>query len=198
MRQFKQGQPDPERAKWWASAAHAGQLYEENLPYDFHLDKVVQTATAFGLTDSVFLCACRLHDVMEDTRKSYNDVMRDFGEEVAEMVYAVTDERGRNRKERHEKTYPKTRAHGRAVALKLCDRIANVQHGLVNDGKVAMYAEEFDGFFQALFRGLPPKGSLSHIANEHELETERRLWLFLAQLLGRRQDAVNWMEARGG
>jgi (p)ppGpp synthase/HD superfamily hydrolase len=72
-----------------------------------------------------------------------------FGEEVARLVHAVTNEPGPNRKQRGMATYPKIRDAGDcAVALKLADRIANVEMG----GKlVAMYAKEYEDFRRALY-----------------------------------------------
>ena len=71
-----------------------------------------------------------------------NKIKDYFGEDVAEMVFAVTDELGRNRKERKVKTYPKIAANPEAIILKLADRIANIEHG----GKIDMYKKEHGNF----------------------------------------------------
>lgn len=49
---------------------------------------------------------------------------------MAEIVFCVTNEQGRNRKERIKRTYPKIRNNRWAQFVKLCDRIANVEHSL--------------------------------------------------------------------
>ncbi len=172
-------EPNAILAKNYGSVAHHGQTYDDDTPYDFHLEKVAQVCIDFKVTDQEMLSACYLHDVFEDTRKSYKDVASKFGVGVAELVFAVTDERGRNRKEKHERTYPKVQAHPRAVTLKLADRIANVVYGLHNEGKTAMYREEFDFFFGALFRH--PK-SFPEIAPD-VLRIERAMWKYLARQL---------------
>lgn len=59
-----------------------------------------------------------------------------------EIVYSVTDELGANRKERKQKTLPKTAKDKKGVILKLADRIANARR----KGTGSMYADE-----QALF-----------------------------------------------
>jgi guanosine-3',5'-bis(diphosphate) 3'-pyrophosphohydrolase len=145
-----QGKPDTIRAKMFAEIAHAGQVYNCEVPYTFHLENVVEVLKRFQLTDPVMICAGYLHDAIEDTTKSFNDIKERFGEDVAELVYCVTSELGRNRKERNIKTYPKIAANRMAVMLKLADRIANVEYGLASGGKFEMYAKEFPDFYKAL------------------------------------------------
>lgn len=94
---------------------------------------------------------CLRFSAIEDTNRSYGDVKKRFGEEVAELVYAVTSELGRNRKERNEKTYPKIRNNARATMLKLADRIANVEYGMASGGKNDMYSSEFASFRAGIY-----------------------------------------------
>lgn len=136
-----------DEARLVAVKAHQGQYYDEMFPYEKHLDDVVRVLTDFGYTDAKLLIAGYLHDVIEDGTVSYNDIRGYFGKEVAEIVYCVTDELGRNRKERKIKTLPKTRSNPDAIIVKLADRIANIRHG----GKIDMYANEFDEFEEELY-----------------------------------------------
>ena len=94
-----------------------------------------------------------LHDSIEDTYLTYQKLKQTFGQEIAEIVFAVTDELGRNRKERHEKTYPKIGAHGwKAVAIKLAYRIANVEHSMTySHDLVNMYGKEYMEYSKALY-----------------------------------------------
>lgn len=142
--------PNHERAKFYAQVKHAGQTYNDEVPYTYHLEMVVNVLNRFGVDtgDGFFVMksAGYLHDVLEDTQTSYNDILERFGEEVAELVYAVTSERGRNRKERNAKTYPKIKGFPNAVKLKLADRIANVEYGSATGGKVDMYRKEMPEF----------------------------------------------------
>ena len=107
----------------------------------------------FGFSGK-FIVAGYLHDSIEDDGISYNDIKKHFGFDVAEMVYCVTDELGRNRKEKKEKTLPKTASNSDAIILKLADRIANIQHG----GKIDMYLKEYNEFKGALFLNTPKDG----------------------------------------
>lgn len=166
------GKPDPFKAMMFAQIAHAGQTYNEEVPYTFHLQSVVNVLERFGITEPIFICAAWLHDCIEDTNKSYNDIKKRFGEEVAEIVYCVTSELGRNRKERNSKTYPKIRSNVNAIIIKIADRIANIEYGIATDGKNEMYKTEYKEFRDALYIKFP---------GHEELE---RMWKHLDQLLG--------------
>lgn len=134
-------------ARMVAVKAHQGQYYDEMFPYEKHLDDVVEILELFGFTNAKLLIAGYLHDVIEDGIVSYNDIKNYFGKDVAEIVYCVTDELGRNRKERKMKTLPKIKSNNDAIIVKLADRIANINHG----GKVDMYAKEYADFKEALY-----------------------------------------------
>jgi (p)ppGpp synthase/HD superfamily hydrolase len=91
---------------------------------------------------------------LEDTWASYNDVKDNFNTRIADLVYLVTDELGKNRTERALKTYPKIRTDASAVYIKLCDRISNVQeaivHGPLDMGKA--YLKQHETFRYALYK----------------------------------------------
>ena len=129
-----------EKARLFAVEAHGSQMYGD-FPYEKHLQDVVNVGLRFGLDIKLLIC-CWLHDVIEDTLISYNKVEAEFGEEVAEIVYCVTDELGRNRDERKAKTLPKIGANFGAIKVKLADRIGNIEMG----GKIDMYAQEYYTF----------------------------------------------------
>lgn len=136
-----------QEARQVAIKAHGSQVYDGIFPYEKHLDDVVEVLKRFSIVHPKYLCAAYLHDVIEDGSLSYNDIKRYFGEEVAEIVYCVTDEIGRNRKEKKAKTLPKTAQNQDAIIIKLADRIANIEHG----GKIDMYAKEYDEFHSHLY-----------------------------------------------
>lgn len=144
-----------ERAYLVATQAHANQQYDI-YPYTFHLKQVANIAKNLGYDESIVI-SCILHDVLEDTSLSYNDIKKAFGEEVAEIVYCVTDELGRNREERKSKTYPKIRSNWKAVVVKICDRIANAEQSkLYNPKLFNMYKLEHVIFVDNLFRDDQP------------------------------------------
>jgi (p)ppGpp synthase/HD superfamily hydrolase len=91
------------------------------------------------------------HDLIEDTRVSYNDVKNQL-DEAADIIYAVTNDKGKNRKERAgDKYYEGIRNTPGAVFVKLCDRIANVQYGKMTKSRMfEMYKKENDEFIRQL------------------------------------------------
>lgn len=138
-------------ARDYAIAAHGAQLYDGR-SYDFHLSAVVDVLGRFDHDDPDLRAAAWLHDVVEDTEVTLEQVSASFGKRVADLVGAVTSEDGHNRKERNALTYPKIRATEGATALKLADRIANVEHSLKGDGRLlGMYRKEHPAFREALY-----------------------------------------------
>ncbi|HDY87656.1 MAG TPA: HD domain-containing protein [bacterium] len=110
-----------------AVKGHKYQLYGDD-PYLVHLYDVVSVLVEFGFTDETFLAAAWLHDIIEDTSYNYHDVVNTTSKEVAEIVFAVTDEIGRNRKERTQKSVSKTFGFHNALVIKLADWIANLRN----------------------------------------------------------------------
>jgi (p)ppGpp synthase/HD superfamily hydrolase len=141
--------------------------YYDHHPYSFHLEMVVAAAEKFihliapQDRDKV-LGACWAHDVIEDTRATYNNVKDAIGVEVADIVYALTNEKGRTRAERaNDKYYAGIRANYWAIFVKCCDRIANMEYSMnhAQNGMIATYRREYAHFklmlvhpdFKALF-----------------------------------------------
>ena len=140
-----------ERAILIAEKAHERQVYDEIYPYMYHVLKVVEIAKELGYGEDI-LIACALHDTLEDTNLTYNKIKNAFGDDVANIVYAVTDELGMNRKERKEKTYQKIKANWKAIVVKICDRIANMEHSYLynKDTMFKMYVKELPTFRKEL------------------------------------------------
>lgn len=92
------------------------------------------------------------HDLMEDCRCTYNDVKNRLGPEVADIVYAVTNEKGKSRHERaNDKYYEGIRNTKGATFVKLCDRIANVQYSKMTKSRMfETYKNENSNFLLKL------------------------------------------------
>lgn len=143
-----------QKACSWAINKHkeTNHLYEEK-PYEIHLWQVVDVAKMFihyipEDKREIVYAACWLHDTIEDCRVSYNDIKKEFGEEIAEIVYALTNEKGRTRKDRaNEKYYEGIRNTHYASFVKICDRIANVKFNYENYSSMfKKYHEESEWF----------------------------------------------------
>lgn len=128
-------------------------------PYWLHLEHVVEVAGRYlhllpsASVEETVLAACWAHDIIEDCRITYNDVKRELGEEVAEIVYALTNEKGKTRKQRASvKYYAGIRATPYATFTKLCDRIANFEYSIEHESKMMeVYAKENTHFLAMLF-----------------------------------------------
>lgn len=136
----------------FAKSKHRDQKYGDK-PYISHLDSVVRVLENFGYGDNYYLVAAAyLHDVLEDTDTTFEELAK-IDRFVAEIVLAVTDEPGENRKERKAKTYPKIKGNTFATIIKLADRIANVSNAInVNDkpGMFEMYKKEHAAFVKGI------------------------------------------------
>ena len=119
---LKKHATDIERIRQEAHELHnnVNQSYGDGLPYGYHLDMVATNVREFGhlvcTTEEDLLplfFAAYYHDSIEDARLTYNDVMHRarmmLTEEQArlatEIVYALTNDKGRTRAERAGKKY---------------------------------------------------------------------------------------------
>lgn len=145
----------------WAIAAHAAtnHLYDGYLPYEFHLRLAAKVARDFlhlltrGAYETQYVMgAVWSHDVIEDARMSYNDVKNEIGWEAADIVYAVTNEKGKNRAERANPLYYQgIVATPYATFVKLSDRTANAMYGKMFGSRMhTMYAREQRHFEHSL------------------------------------------------
>jgi (p)ppGpp synthase/HD superfamily hydrolase len=139
------------RARELAQRFHREQKYGDE-PYIVHLRAVEAVLVEFGFLDEEMRSAAYLHDVLEDTSATSEDLLREgFSKEVVGLVEGVTSESGSNRRERNSATYPKIAQDVKRVALKLADRIANVRHSIAtNSSHLEIYKREHPGFRRAL------------------------------------------------
>jgi guanosine-3',5'-bis(diphosphate) 3'-pyrophosphohydrolase len=140
-----------QRAEEFARLVHRNQSYGE-LPYVEHLKEVYLTLLDFRVRDEIILAASWLHDSIEDTETTYETLEIQFGKEVADLVQAVTNEKGSNRKEILEKTALKIKSNEKALILKLADRIVNTEFSIDNNENLyKMYEKEFHLFTELLY-----------------------------------------------
>ena len=159
--------------RYAAHSLHASvnQTYDQVHPYGYHLDMVAHGVRDYGC----FVCdneadvvplmfAAYFHDSIEDARQTYNDVVRiarQFMDEqqsllAAEIVYALTNDKGRTRSERAgDKYYQGIRETPYAPFVKLCDRLANTSYSFRNTDEAnaymkEVYAREMPHFLQAI------------------------------------------------
>ena len=78
-----------EKAYNYANSAHEGQMRNSGDDYISHPLEVANILADLNM-DNVTIAAAILHDVIEDTKSSYEDIKNNFGEEVAMLVDGVT------------------------------------------------------------------------------------------------------------
>lgn len=142
-----------DQVRLFAEAAHGGKFYHEKFPYSYHLTHVALNAIKFGFgDDEEIMQACYLHDVLEDTKITSDDLRRlGIADTVIELVECVTDGPGANRKERKAFMYPKCAANNKAIVVKLCDRIANLEESVkTRSRQFATYFSEHADFEKEL------------------------------------------------
>lgn len=113
------------------------QQYSDDLPYSFHLKMVVAVGKRYLYllpkeTWSDVILALAGHDLIEDARLTYNDVVSFFNKRVGDIIYSCTELRGHTRGERHGLEFIellKKEKLGKFV--KLCDIIANSTYSRV-------------------------------------------------------------------
>lgn len=116
-----------------AAKAHATQKRESGEPYIIHPLSVCMNLTKFK-ADGASLCAGLLHDVVEDTDYTLEDIKEMFGEDVAFLVDGVTKISNLHYNTKDEATNANIRRlinslndDVRIIIIKLCDRLHNMR-----------------------------------------------------------------------
>ncbi len=121
------------RAYRFSEMSHKGQQRASGEPYLSHPLEVAGLLVDFKM-DVTTVTAGLLHDVLEDTRATKDDLAREFGPEIAELVDGVT-KIGKlafsSREERQAENFRKmvvAMAHDlRVLMIKLADRLHNMR-----------------------------------------------------------------------
>ncbi len=121
------------KAYEYARVAHADQKRASGEPYFIHPCAVAQILMELGL-DAATIAAAFLHDVIEDTDKTEEDIKKDFGEEVLELVGGVTKLENIVFKseteadaENFRKMFVAMAKDIRVIIIKLADRLHNMR-----------------------------------------------------------------------
>ena len=109
-----------------ASQAHAGQTRDEGTPYIYHPIRVaVSVVDELNIYSPTLICSALLHDVIEDSDVTREDIGRMFGEEIAEIVWLLTKLEEVRLSEYLARI--ETAAETGAPLVKLCDRLDNLR-----------------------------------------------------------------------
>jgi GTP pyrophosphokinase len=137
------------RAYLFGAEAHEGQNRLSGEPYIYHPVAVARILAGMGL-DYRCLMAAILHDVIEDTETAKDQLIREFGPEVAELVDGVsklTQIKFRSRAEAQAENFRKMMLAMtkdiRVIMIKLADRLHNMRTlGVMSPAKARRIARE--------------------------------------------------------
>ena len=121
------------RAYRYSDAAHAGQVRHSGEPYVSHCVEVARILADLQL-DTATVTSGLLHDIVEDTDITVEDIEREFGAEIAQIVDGLTKIANlplSSREERQVENYRKLllsiAKDARVILIKLADRLHNMR-----------------------------------------------------------------------
>lgn len=149
-----------EKAKRFAIRAHRSVYHKyDKKPYSVHLKMVVKYALKYidlipETKRAIVIAACWCHDMIEDARITYSDLYKIFGSIIANIVYAVSNEKGKSRAERANNKYYKGISETElATFVKLCDRLANINYSSKKGSSMLdKYRKEHKQFKEMLYK----------------------------------------------
>ncbi len=117
----------------YAKRLHEGVTRKDGTPYIQHPLAVAKQLASYSM-DSDTLCGALLHDIVEDTKVTKNDIHNAFGEKIAELVEGLTKiecitipDKIQARQESLIKMLMAATLDHRVILIKLCDRLHNMQ-----------------------------------------------------------------------
>lgn len=131
-----------EKAKQFAKKAHEGQMRKlTGTPMFEHLERVANILQEAGFPEEV-VAAGFLHDTVEDTDVTIEDILLHFGEKVAFIVAGHTEDKTKSWEERKQATIDELADENTSLfirALIIADRLDNLRS--YNKG-LALFGEE--------------------------------------------------------
>jgi len=137
------------RAYQYSAIAHEGQYRKGGAPYITHPLAVAEILASWHL-DAQTLIAALLHDVVEDTGVSSDDIANEFGKPVAQLVDGVTkldkihfEDKAQAQAENFRKMLLAMARDVRVILIKLADRLHNMRTlEAMQPDKVSRIAQE--------------------------------------------------------
>ena len=194
------------RAYRFSEVRHAGQVRRNGDPYVTHCVEVAKILAELQL-DSVTVASGLIHDVVEDTTASIEDVEREFGREIAQIVDGLTKighlpltSSQERQVDNYRKLLLSVAKDARVILIKLADRLHNTRTlEFMPEGKRVRIAQETRDLYAPLahrFGLAKMKAELEDLAFKFlEPEEYRALAKLIVQKRRDREAAVEEMTA---
>ena len=129
----------------FATKAHEGQVRKgTNIPYIVHPMEVMQILTENGCDETVILAGI-LHDTLEDTPTTPDDIRNQFGQAVLELVQSESEDKSKTWQERKQNTINHLADASKEIQLVCCaDKLSNIKS--IYADKQALGDAVFDRF----------------------------------------------------
>ena len=173
-----------ETARYLAEQYHFDQKYGED-PYTRHLEDVVEVLQPLvEVLGPEILVVGMLHDALEDTTMTEEDLKFHFGEDIALSISLLTDPVAENRVKRKELLYANFMATPifrkvQPAAVKCADRLCNQRESTKtsNEKMLRVYVREFPKFIGVF--GAP----LLEVQSQSTEQLYNELWKSYAEML---------------
>ena len=126
---------NPDLAQKYANDKHQDTLKKDGITtHMVHLESVVSRLKGLGIVDEDILCAGWLHDTMEKTDTTFDELYERFGQNVSTIVMSLSKDKKLPKKEK-ESQYTQQLKHASfdAKMIKLCDISANLREIVNSD-----------------------------------------------------------------
>ena len=179
------GLTDSLKAVDFAVKAHEGAVRKNSdIPYIYHPLNLACHALAMGLYDDAVISACLLHDVVEDTDYSKEDLP--VSDEAKEIVQLLTKKSGTGKKVRLKDYYAAILDNPKACLVKCLDRCNNLttmSWGFTRK-KMFEYIDEVDTYYPKLLRKVKETPEFYHAAWLLKYQMESMLDIYKRLLRG--------------
>lgn len=114
----------------FAAKKHVGQRRKNknNDPYINHPIDLAHILVSCGITDLDIICAAILHDTIEDTNTTYDELLENFGEIITSLVMECSDDKNLDKitRKKLQISHAKTTSD-KAKIVKLADKYSNIK-----------------------------------------------------------------------
>lgn len=159
-----------EYAIYYATKAHQGQKRkQENIDMIFHPFTVGMILQRNGCEENIVVAGI-LHDVVEDTKYTFEDIEKEFGKEVKDYVYDASEpDKTLPWIERKKHTIEQIRnAPLGSKLIVACDKISNLEDSLANiekygeDKVLSRNPEQQEWYYTNVYKSCIENSDLNH------------------------------------